>query len=151
VDAEPLRLSLSCDSLGIELRGAIEVAPLGRALSLGRRGAVPLLHAKRDGQACFAYVDELTGAATDGQSSGLPGEIFAFGGDPSGSAGERRGQLVVVYGPDNLFVEPFDRGFHERRYRRVGAIDDVPALARLGERMWRDGSRLVELELTEAE
>lgn len=148
MDAEPLRLSLRCDGLGIALRGMLEAAPLGRTLSLGRRESLPLLHAKRDGQACFAYVDELTGAATSGESSGQPGEIFAFGGDPSGSAGERRGQLIFVYGPANLFVEPFDRGFHERSYRRVGTIEDVPGLARLGEHLWRHGSQQVDLELT---
>jgi hypothetical protein len=148
VDAQPLSLSLRCDALGIALSGTLDAAPLGRPLSLGRDGPVPLLHAKRDGQACFAYADELTGAPAAGQSSGRPGEIFAFGGDPSGSGGERRGQLIFVYGPANLFVEPFDRGFHERRYRRVGAIEDVDELARLGEHMWRHGSQRVELELT---
>jgi hypothetical protein len=147
VDAEPLRLSLRCDGLGIALSGTLESAPLGRTLAPGRRLSVPLLHAKRDGQACFAYVDELTGAATPGQPSGRPGEIFAFGGDPSGSGGERRGQLIFVYGPANLFVEPFDRGFHERLYTRAGQIEDVPELARLGEHLWRRGSQQVALEL----
>jgi len=148
VDAEPLRLSLRCDDLGIALSGTLDAAPLGRRLLPGRREPVTLLHAKRDGQVCFAYADELTGVATSGRSSGQPGEIFAFGGDPSGSGDERRGQLIFVYGPANLFVEPFDRGFHERAYSRVGAIDDVHGLARLGERMWRHGSQRVELELT---
>lgn len=148
MDAEPLRLSLRCDGLGVELRATIEPAPLGRPLALGRRASVPLMHAKRDGQACFAYVDELTGAAASGQVSGEPGEIFAFGGDPSGPGGERRGQLVFVYGPDNLFVEPLDLGLRERPYRRVGTIDDVPALARLAEHIWRHGSQPVELELS---
>jgi hypothetical protein len=148
VDAEPLRLSLRCDGLGIALRGTLDAAPLGRTLSLGRRESVPLLHAKRDGQACFAYVDELTGATTSGEASGQPGEIFAFGGDPSGSGGERRGQLIFVYGHANLFVEPFDRGFHERCYRRVGAVEQIDELARLGEHMWRNGSQQVDLRLT---
>jgi hypothetical protein len=148
VDAQPLRLSLRCDVLGIALSGTLDSAPLGRPISLGRDGPVPLLHAKRDGQACFAYADELTGARTSGQSSGEPGEIFAFGGDPSGSGEERRGQLIFVYGPANLFVEPFDRGFRERRYLLVGTIEDVGELARLGEHMWRHGSHRVELELT---
>lgn len=148
--AQPLRLSLRCEGLGIALSGTLDPAPLGRPVSLGRHGPVPLLHAKRDGQACFAYADELTGARASGQTSGRPGEIFAFGGDPSRSDGERRGQLVFVYGPQNLFVEPFDRGFHERRYQRVGAIDDVAGLARLGEHMWRHGSQQVELDLTAA-
>jgi hypothetical protein len=150
VGAQPLRLSLRCDALGIALRGTLDSAPLGRPVSLGRDGPVPLLHAKRDGQACFAYADELTGATTAGQSSGRPGEIFAFGGDPGGSGGERRGQLIFVYGPANLFVEPFDRGFRERAYQRVGTIDAVTELARLGEHTWRHGLQHVELELTAA-
>lgn len=147
MDAEPLRLTLRCDALGLSLRGTLERSPLGRDLALGRRGPVPLLHAKRDGQACFAYFDELTGAATSGQTGGQAGEIFAFGGDPDGSDGERRGQLILVYGADNLFVEPFDRGFHERRYHRVGAIEDVSELAQLGEHVWRHGAQQIALEL----
>lgn len=146
--AQPLRLSLRCDGLGIALSGTLEPAPLGRPLSVGRDGPVQLLHAKRDGQACFAYADELTGAEASGQSSGRPGEIFAFGGDPSRSGGERRGQLIFVYGPQNLFVEPFDSGLRERRYQRVGMVDDVAELARLGEHMWRHGVQHVELGLT---
>lgn len=145
MDAEPLRLSLRCDGLGIALQGTLDSA-LGRCVTFPAQ--VPLVHAKRDGQACFAFVDELTGATTaTGQSSGRPGEIFAFGGDPSQSGDERRGQLIFVYGPDNLFVEPLDRGLRERRYQRVGAFDEVAELVRIGEHVWRHGALQVELEL----
>lgn len=145
MDAEPLRLSLTCDGLSIALHGTLDSA-LGRRLTLPAQ--MPLVHAKRDGQACFAFVDELTGTTpATGQSSGRPGEIFAFGGDPSRSGDERRGQLIFVYGVDNLFVEPFDRGLRERRYQRVGAIDEVAELVRLAEHVWRHGASQIELEV----
>lgn len=148
--ADRLTLALRCDALGRALHGWVEATPLGRTLALGARRSVSLLHAKRDGQACFVYVDELTGAAAAGRSSGRPGDVFAFGGDPSGSGDERRGQLVLVYGPDNLFVEPLDRGLRERSYQRVGAIADVAELSRLATHIWRHGAQSIDLDLTAA-
>ncbi len=145
-----LKLSLTCAELGLSVAGRIDVDVGARVCGNGEARELRLIHAKRDGQACFAYVDELTGLDGSGATRGRPGDLFAFGGDPTREGGEGMGQLVVVYGDDNLFVEPLDRGLFPREYRRVGSIDDLAALVRLGEHVWRRGAQSVELAVVAA-
>jgi hypothetical protein len=147
VATAPLRLSLSCVELGVAARGSIDSAVAGRVFDGEPTRELDLLHCKRDGTACFAYVDELTGIETGEDVRGRPGDVFAFGGDPERTGRERLGQLVLVYGEDNLFVEPFDAGVVPRRYTRVGRIDDVEQLVRLGDAVWRRGAHRVELSV----
>ncbi|MEX1142430.1 MAG: hypothetical protein WD993_04290 [Thermoleophilaceae bacterium] len=135
--------------LDVAIDGTADPEPLRGALGPGRQ-TLSLMHAKRDGQACFAYLDGLTGLPEGGETRGRPGDVFVFGGDPSGPRRERSGQIVLVYGPDHLFVSPFDRGGRPRRYRRVGSFEDVASLARLGEHVWRHGAREIDLELVRA-
>jgi hypothetical protein len=138
-------VTLRCDDLGFVSDGELEPGAL-----LAPEGPVhvELRHAKRDGQVLFFFADDLTGIPLrDGRSSGRPGDVFAFGGDAGASGDEQRGQVLLVYGEDHLFVEPFDRGFVERGYQRIGALRDTEGLRRIGERIWRHGARGAELEV----
>lgn len=144
--AGALTLALSCPALDLSLRGRIEAEPLGSAVPpSGQR--LRLLHAKRDGQVCFVNLERLSGLPEGDRTAGEPGDVFVFGGDPTGPRRERSGQLVLVYGSDNLFVRPFDRGGRPRGYRRIGSVGDIDELRRLGEHVWRHGAVELDLEL----
>jgi hypothetical protein len=152
VGAEPLTLSFRCEAPAVTAEGQLqrELLPSIPAILRPRQAhEVQLLHAKRDGQVCFLYCDDLTGSAIEKpETAGQPGDLFFFGGDPSLEGGEARGQILLVYGEDNLFVEPFDRGFQTRGYQRIGRLEPTNALQLLGEEIWRHGARQVALECT---
>lgn len=144
--AEALTLALSCPALDLSLRGRVEGEPLGSAVPpSGER--LRLLHAKRDGQVCFANLERLSGLPEGDRTSGEPGDVFVFGGDPTGPRRERSGQLVLVYGYDNQFVLPFELGGQPRGYRRIGSVGDIEALRRIGEHVWRHGAVEIDVEL----
>jgi hypothetical protein len=150
VDAEPLKLSLRWGAPAGEAQGELSPEPLPSIPALFQPGLprrVQLRHAKRDGQVCFLYCDDLTGVTVEEpQTRGAPGDLFFFGGDRSLEGDERRGQILLVYGEDNLFVEPFERGFETRGYQRLGRFEPIAALQTLGEDIWRHGAREIELE-----
>jgi hypothetical protein len=145
-------VTLHCVELDVDLEGELLPGPVAKWPRKQAEGPVRvrLLHAKRDGQVLFFFADDLTGAPLRNlQTSGRPGDIFAFSGDAGAAGNERRGQVLIVYGEDNLFVEPFDRGFIERGYQRIGAFGGVDELRRLGEHIWRHGAQRAELEVTQ--
>jgi hypothetical protein len=144
-----LRLSLACPEIGLSARGSIDGAIASLIFDGGATREIELFHCKRDGTACFAHVEQLTGidAGSNGDVRGRPGDIFAFGGDPELSGRERVGQLVLVYAEDNLFVEPLDQGLVPRRYKRVGTVDDVDQLARLGDAVWLGGGHRIDISI----
>lgn len=144
-----LRLSLACPEIGVSARGSIDGGIASLIFDRGPTREIELFHCKRDGTACFAHIEELTGidAEPNGDIRGRVGDVFAFGGAAELSGRERLGQLVLVYAEDNLFVEPLDRGLVPRRYKRIGTIDEVDQLARLGDAVWLGGERRVELSI----
>lgn len=144
--AEALTLALSCPALGLSLRASVEAEPLRSAIPAGGR-RLRVMHAKRDGQVCFAHLEPLSGLPEGDRTSGEPGDLFLFGGDPAGPRRERSGQLVLVYGYDNQFVRPFERGGQPRGYRRIGSAGDIEALRRIGEHIWRHGAVEIDAEL----
>lgn len=105
-------------------------------------------HAKRDGQVLFIYEHALAGCPIEApQTAGEPGDVFIYAGDSDASGREGLPQLMVVYGPANLFVEPFDigGGLKERSYGFVGRVDHVEDLRLLGDDMWRTGIERVKV------
>lgn len=134
-------------ALSFCLRADESLAPLA-GVTLARLDELECsaYHAKRDGQVLFFYVDALAGCPVEHpRTRGSIGEIFVFPGDPTGSGRERAAQLLIVYGPDNLFVEPFDRGFKERSYGLVGRTDQPDHLRILGDSIWRRGIEKVRI------
>jgi hypothetical protein len=101
-------------------------------------------HAKRDGQVIFIPIDALANCPIESpQHKGNAGDVFLFPGDAASTGRERSSQLLIVYGPDNVFLEPFDRGFNVRSYGLVGRLDQLDRLRTLGESLYRRGSERV--------
>ena len=149
MDASPLAVSLRVSNPAVVLEGRLSVSNgLASPDHLGPLGPRTLLHAKRDGQVLFVFADGLSGAElTLSETCGEPGDVFLFSGDSESTTDERRGQILFVYGEDNLFVEPFDRGFKRRRYQRVGRVSPTSDLHRLGEHVWRRGAVEIDWQL----
>lgn len=146
MDAKPVNtLSLRCGSPAIAVEGDV-MANL-TVVKHDRPLRTPMMHAKRDGQVCFVYAATAGFGAAPLRDHGEPGDVFVFNGRPDAKGLEGRAQVLFVYGPDNLFVCPFDEGFLPREYRWIGRIDDVGSLERLGEHIWRHGACQIEFEV----
>jgi hypothetical protein len=135
-----MRLEFPTRRISFDLQLDRNAAPRAAELLESYASETYAHHAKRDGQLIFTYLDtpielELEQPRTEG----VPGDALVFPGNPDATGRERLAQLVIVYGPDNLFVEPLDEDIRPRAYGFVGQIADTEKLRWLGDEIWRAG------------